>query len=152
MPLKTLKQRGDTIVEVMLCLAIMGAALALAYGIATRSLTQVREAQERGEALKLAEEQAERIKQSIAINPNIIFDGSSIRSFCIDKNLNVTNIASATDCPSDSNPDYYVGVIYFKDRNSIPGNEFYIAAGRAQIGRTAGSSPSELATINYKVY
>jgi prepilin-type N-terminal cleavage/methylation domain-containing protein len=55
-------QRGDTIIEVMLALAVIGMILAAAFGIANRSILIGQDAQERSEALKLAESQVEVLK------------------------------------------------------------------------------------------
>lgn len=60
-------QRGDTIVEVMLAMAVIGMVLGVAYGIANRSVTIGRSAQERSEALKIAESQLELIKEYAAV-------------------------------------------------------------------------------------
>lgn len=67
--LKRLNQSGDTIIEVLICMAIVSFSLGISYGIARRSLSQVRVAQERTEALKIAEQQIERIKQYIQLHP-----------------------------------------------------------------------------------
>ncbi len=83
-PLK-LKERGDTIVEVMVCVAILGAILGGAYTIATRSLRSAQIAHERSEALKLVEGQIERLKY-VARNHDEVFDEeyrSETRHFCL---------------------------------------------------------------------
>lgn len=56
-------QTGDTIIEVLLALAVLGFVIMGSYSIATKSLNGIRIAQERGEALKIAETQTEIIKQ-----------------------------------------------------------------------------------------
>lgn len=61
-------QRGDTIVEVLLAMAVVGMVLGLAYGITNRSIAIGRSAQERSEALKLAETQVELLKEYISQN------------------------------------------------------------------------------------
>ena len=53
---------GDTLVEVMIALAIIGSVIAISYSTASRSLRVGRQAQERVEALKLAEGQVESLK------------------------------------------------------------------------------------------
>lgn len=63
-----LKDRGDTIVEVLVCLAIAGSALTLCYGTARRSLNQIRDSQERGEMLSISQTQLERLKETIKSN------------------------------------------------------------------------------------
>lgn len=64
LPLK--QQRGDTIVEVLLAMAVVGMVLGVAFGIANRSVAVGRSAQERSEALKYAETQVELIKEYVA--------------------------------------------------------------------------------------
>jgi type II secretory pathway pseudopilin PulG len=56
---KIYKQRGDTIIEVMMSLVVIGLSLGLAYGIVNRSIENGRSARERTAALKLAESQLE---------------------------------------------------------------------------------------------
>lgn len=63
MRLRWAKQRGDTIVEVMLAMAVVGMVLGVAYGITNRSVQVGRSAQERSEALKIAETQIELLKE-----------------------------------------------------------------------------------------
>jgi len=61
-------QTGDTIVEVLIAIAIVALVLAGAYKIATHSLNDVRQSQEHSEALKYAQSQLE-LLQSAASNP-----------------------------------------------------------------------------------
>jgi type II secretory pathway pseudopilin PulG len=61
--LHTLTQSGDTIVEVMLALIVVGLAIGLSYGVANRSLRANQQAQERTEATKQIEGQVERLKK-----------------------------------------------------------------------------------------
>ena len=82
--MKYLSQAGDTIVEVMFAVAIVGITIASAYGVATLSLRNARQAQERGEALKIAESQIESLR-AIAADDNAgnrIFD-TNAQIFCI---------------------------------------------------------------------
>jgi type II secretory pathway pseudopilin PulG len=82
-------QTGDTIVEVMLAIAVIGMVLGASYATATRALRTGRFAQEQTEALKLAESQVEQLKYiaSLDIVPgtaNDIFNGSAGQNeFCI---------------------------------------------------------------------
>jgi Tfp pilus assembly protein PilV len=57
-----INERGDTIVEVMISLAVLAAVMGSAYAISNRALIQSRSAQERLQATKLAERQLERLK------------------------------------------------------------------------------------------
>lgn len=55
-------ETGDTIVEVLIAATVIGLSIGLAYGVANRSLKTARQSQERTEAVKLAEGQAEQLK------------------------------------------------------------------------------------------
>lgn len=57
-----LQQTGDTIVEVLIVLAIVGLALSVSYATANRSLAGVQQAQEHNEALQLAATQLESLR------------------------------------------------------------------------------------------
>lgn len=99
------KQAGDTIVEVLICLAILGSALTVSYGVASRSLAQIRQAHEKGEMLSIAQTEAERLKQIIDTDPNF-FDGISPLSnhiFCIVIDP-VTNKPTRRDWPAANWP------------------------------------------------
>ncbi len=80
-------QRGDTIVEVLICLAIMGMVVASSYAIANRSQVGIRNSQERAEATKLAEMQVERVRQGV-IEKRV---DSGIGGKCIGIDLNPTS-------------------------------------------------------------
>jgi type II secretory pathway pseudopilin PulG len=82
--MRSLKQSGDTIVEVLLAIAVVSAVLGGAYVSATRSLNGNRQAQERAEATKLAEGQLERLKVIIS-DPNQGILANDV--YCIDDNV-----------------------------------------------------------------
>lgn len=65
-----LNQVGDTIVEVLIGLAVLGAIVGAGYSIATRSLNGVRVSQERSEATKIAESQIEVMRDLVAKTPS----------------------------------------------------------------------------------
>lgn len=90
-----LNQAGDTIVEVLLVTAVLGLVLAGSYAIASRSLKGMRQAQERGEALKLAEGQIESIKTAVAAGTNGVLESGS-NLFCL-------------NLPADQNPHPFTG-------------------------------------------
>lgn len=54
-------QRGDTIVEVMIVLAVLGLAIGIAYATANRSLLNARQAQENSMAAAAAQAQVEQL-------------------------------------------------------------------------------------------
>lgn len=81
MKYKKLNQIGDTIVEVMIAVAVLGTVIGGVYSVASRSLRNARQAQERSEALKYTESQIEQLKQIAPDNAGV-FAGDSI--FCMD--------------------------------------------------------------------
>jgi type II secretory pathway pseudopilin PulG len=89
MLVKRLRQRGDTIVEVMIVLAVLGSAIGISYTTANRSLLNARQAQENAEAARIAQTQVEAL-----YTPSIITDPAdshfiyipSGRAFCMDNN------------------------------------------------------------------
>lgn len=61
-------QRGDTILEVMMCVAVIGFVLTAAFALTSKNTTSQLKAQERAEALKVAETQLELFKSYVDIN------------------------------------------------------------------------------------
>ena len=59
---------GDTIIEVLIVLAILGSGLAISYSIASKSLLISRDAQERTEATTILEAQIEQVR-AVILNP-----------------------------------------------------------------------------------
>lgn len=59
---KSVGQRGDTIVEVMIVLAVLGLALGVSYATANRSLLNTRQAQENSQAAELVQAQVEALR------------------------------------------------------------------------------------------
>jgi type II secretory pathway pseudopilin PulG len=96
-----LKQTGDTIVEVLICMAISGFALSASFAVARNSQATIRQAEEHGQSLQLAQQQVERFKAWLQINPTKSTDYTSptymllatpgAQGFCI---LNDTPIAA----------------------------------------------------------
>lgn len=71
--------RGDTIIEILLSIAVLSLVLSVSYGLANRSSQTTRQAQERGEAQKLAEEQLEFLRGYVSPDQpwdDICFDAS----------------------------------------------------------------------------
>lgn len=64
--LKHKTQTGNTIVEVMIALAIIGVIIAGAYGTANRSIRITQQAQERTRASKIAEQQIELLRSFVS--------------------------------------------------------------------------------------
>lgn len=62
MKIRKLTNRGDTIVEVLVVLAVLGLAMSISYATANRSLLNARQAQENGEASELVSSQIELLR------------------------------------------------------------------------------------------
>ncbi len=114
--------KGDTIVEVLISLAVLGMVIGGAYSIVNAALRNSRQAQERAEATKLAESQVETIKAGV----DGISDGSP---FClVGSNPPVTWLASVP--PADYGVDDFAGYPEAcKGRNSGFHNVFIVKQG-----------------------
>lgn len=73
-------QRGDTIVEVLVCLAVLGAVLGGAYVTANRNTLINQASQERLAAVKLAEAQIERLRVAAEVDPAVL---NMAAAFCL---------------------------------------------------------------------
>jgi prepilin-type N-terminal cleavage/methylation domain-containing protein len=110
-------QRGDTIVEVLIAMAVMSLVLGGAYVTTNRSLLAARDAQEHSQALKLAQTQVEEIKAIAASNPDSLFV-SPPAVFCIDSTPKVIDVAvspgacavNSKGSPATAEPIYHTTV------------------------------------------
>jgi len=91
--------RGDTIVEVLLAIAITSVVLAGAYVAVSGSMKASRAAQERGEAVKVAEAQIERLKYlNINSSPENIYQPGP---FCVSSELKVVGFGATPNITDD---------------------------------------------------
>lgn len=127
--------RGDTIVEVLLAIAVVSAVLAGAYVSANLSLGGARQAQERGEALKYVEGQLETLKEVAARPDSPVFSQSG--TFCFDDGLAIVS------APCTVGPDgrYQLSI--------QPGDNEFTA--RAEWERVGGGATEHLEIV-YRVY
>jgi type II secretory pathway pseudopilin PulG len=96
-----LSQAGDTIIEVLICIGIVSMILGGAFVTTRASQTGVRNSQEHGEALKLAESQLEQLRaDASSASPTVFTQGTP---FCMYGNTAVsTHGSTAKDCVQDS--------------------------------------------------
>ena len=87
-------QRGDTIVEVLVAIAVLSAVLGGAFVSARRSFNATQQAKDRDQAVRLAESQTERLKAATAGLADVLFDSSSPAEFCLDNDLGLDNPAT----------------------------------------------------------
>ena len=97
--MKRLTSIGDTIIEVLIAMAIVSLVLGGAYISANESFNDTRQAQERSEALQIIESQLEALKQLASNGNTTIFTSPYV--FCINNSYAATN---ATNTPSTSTP------------------------------------------------
>lgn len=157
-------QSGDTIVEVLLSIAIVSLILGAAYVSANQSIKNVRRSQERIEATKVAEGQAEMLKAAI-VSDNAI--SGLTTSFCLRyaggaSPISRTNFPAAfSTVPANSTSDALVnypdyckqdpngGVIYHLSITKDPTLDAYNI--RARWAKYGGTGIEEV-NIRYKVY
>jgi type II secretory pathway pseudopilin PulG len=103
------RERGDTIVEVLIAIVIVATVIGGAYVVSNKSLQSTRGAQERSTALKLAEAQIEQLKSVVANNPTAIFGASAPTRFCLASDAAGTTVynkaiaAQAARCRMNAN-------------------------------------------------
>jgi prepilin-type N-terminal cleavage/methylation domain-containing protein len=95
--LTPLRQKGDTIIEVLIAISIIGFILGGAYVTSNNSLLATRDAQEHGAALQLLQTEVELLKEVTDSNPNAIFGAVAPNPFCISTSSTV--ISSPVSSP-----------------------------------------------------
>ena len=95
-------QKGDTIVEVLIAIAVISSVLAIAYSIMNRNLKTMRENQERSESVKQAQQQVEALKYlwGTATNQATI-TSPSVDQFCVGTD-NITIVPLLGTAPDPS--------------------------------------------------
>ncbi len=115
-------ERGDTIVEVMIVLAVLGLSISIAYSTANKSLLEAREAQESSYAAELVASQVEQLRVlagNSSSSPNNIY---ITNAFCINSSGNVTTGFTSNTQPitnfsaypagCEFNNLYYISVVW----------------------------------------
>lgn len=125
----SVRQRGDTIVEVLIAIAVSSALLMITYSTMNRNTAVIRANQERSEAIRLAQGQIESLTRLLARGE--IGDTDTV--FCI--NPDVNTLASAPD------PDDMAGDNFANYENAGCVQDYYHFA----VARQGGSN-------NYRVY
>lgn len=98
MSTRSLNQNGDTIVEVLIAIVIISSVLMGAFAISNLSLRQIRMAQERSEAQKIAEQSVENLDRMVKLNSSTLPNYASNHAFCQNADpYNSIDCASGTD-------------------------------------------------------
>jgi prepilin-type N-terminal cleavage/methylation domain-containing protein len=103
------RERGDTLVEVLIAIVIVATVIGGAYVVSNRSLQATRGAQERSTALKLAEAQFEQLKGLVTTDATQIFGVGKPLKFCLASDATGTHVyntavpAEKVRCTVDAN-------------------------------------------------
>jgi Tfp pilus assembly protein PilV len=107
-------QRGDTIVEVLICIALVSLILTGAYATTRKSTLGIRDAQEHSEALKLAQSQLEQVRQNAGTATQDVFNQAVGTDFCMVNGVVTTTAApckqDATGTPTTVEPAYKITI------------------------------------------
>jgi type II secretory pathway pseudopilin PulG len=155
-----LNQRGDTIVEVLISIAVVSMILGGAFVLTNRSLQATRGAQERGNAMKVIEAQLESVK-SIAggENSNDVMGAGVPSPFCIAPSNLAVVTTTGNNCKfnslgnnnnGSSEPVFNVAIT----RTAVNGGEGYtftITNTWNSITAKSGAA-QERATMSYRIY
>ena len=111
---KVLGQRGDTIVEVLIAIAVVSLILGGAFVTTNKSLVATRTSEEQGNATKLTQGQIEFLKSIIASSPNTI--DTAPTNFCVTSASTVAASSSgackvdSTGAPTTAEPIYNLNI------------------------------------------
>jgi len=140
---KKLHSRGDTIIEVMIVLAVLGLALSIAYATANKSLLNARQAQEYAEASALVQSQIEQLRANSASETNDIYQNGP---FCISESGSVVPYAVGhvhDDCKQGKNGLYALAITHNDSTNT-----FKVTATWDDV---TGDGTNDL-TMSYRLY
>ena len=113
--MSTINQRGDTLIEVLICILIVTVILTGAYVTTHKSSEGVRNSQEHSEALKIVQSQLEEVRQNAGIT-----SGSTVFAFtppfCMVDGKTVSSVIApdATKCIQDSSGKVASAAPYYK--------------------------------------
>lgn len=158
---RPLNQRGDTIVEVLISIAVVSMILGGAFVLTNRSLQATRSAQERGNAMKVIEAQLESIKSIAGGEDSDLVMGTSPSpptNFCIVPTSLATASAGTNNCKFDTlgnnnnttEPVFNISIT----RTAVSGGEGYtftITNTWNSISAKGGAG-QERATMSYRIY
>ncbi len=147
--MRILKQSGDTLLEVTLAIAVLGALLGGTYAIARRGLRVGQASQERIEALKVLEGQAERLR---AYRDSSSWNLSSLstNTFCfVPNSANPVLLASGQPCGIGPDGRYNVAITY----QSTPAPpQFVLRATWKAAGGTGDQVNGENVEYRYRLW
>lgn len=95
---------GDTIIEVLVCLTVLGSGLSISYAVANRVLNGARDAQERTEAVQIAQSQLELVRHDMVSTGGNAFSGAHL--FCLNDDGSVVAFTAIATLPPLSSDDF----------------------------------------------
>lgn len=134
-----LNTRGDTIVEVLIAIAVVSSVLGGAFAVSSRALRGTRVSQERSEATKMVEGQLESLKTVLDDPTRADQVFSQTTPFCFSPTLAI--VTDTASCRRGTENRYQLSIV----RN---GDAFSASA----VWDKIGGGPQERVTIVYKVY
>lgn len=122
--IKRLGRTGDTMVEVLIAIAVTSVIIGGAYVSSNESLSTTRRSQERVEALKVAETQLERVITDIN-DPSSTDTFDAANYFCMDSSVNVRPSGSSPKDLATYPPHCQIkppqdGVTYYASIERVP--------------------------------
>jgi len=147
MKLRHFRQQGDTIVEVLIAMAVISLVLGGAYASSRQSFTGNEQSVERLEAAKFTEQQVERLKAKAkspdAGNPVTgIFHADSKKIFCLDADLVPKDITDNA-CEEGTNDRYRLQITRGDDNRTFTMHTEW---------EKAGGGGNDSLEIVYRVY
>ena len=109
--LKIKNSSGDTIVEVLIVLAVLSLAFAISYSTANRALNGSRNAQEHSETQNALNSQIEKLRSAFSSGVTVPED----RPFCMKEDGTVASFATTTPIPASASADTFSAPAYPAD-------------------------------------
>jgi len=137
--LRNLSERGDTLVEVLISIAVLSMVLGGAFVVTNSSLQGSRAAQERVNALKIVEGQLEQIKNLAANNSAALFGPAVPPNFCVASSLTVVSSSNAacavgTDgTPTTVEPTFHIVIAQASNTFTITTTWYSVRGGQNNI-------------------
>lgn len=139
------KQKGDTIVEVLIAIAIISLILSLSYGLANRSSQATRMAQERSEALKIGEDQVESLKAYLEDNKDTGIPGGG---FCVVQSSGNFSIVPSSSSSCKKGPQDTPGVGRYRINITKDGDLYRI---NLEWDTVSGGTVDDTLTLTYRL-
>lgn len=136
----SLREKGDTLIEVLIALTVVATMIGAAYATSSRNLRGNRRAQERGEALKIAEGQLEKLKGLVASGSTDAYTTTAM--FCLSPTGSLQSVSAANCTTTNGGASYYTTI----ERQT--NDNFAIVV----VWDRVGGSGSDVINMNYRVH